>query len=111
MTSICNGYTTLSVIAGCSVALLAGFSENSSALAGPLHGPGSSHNPIVHRPVHGPGSSHNPIVVGRRGGGACGIQTSYPCGTVIRDHRNGKNCSYIAGSYSSYQQYLRCEKS
>ncbi len=29
---------------------------------GPLHGPGSSHDPIVYRPVHGPGSSHNPIV-------------------------------------------------
>jgi hypothetical protein len=31
---------------------------------GPLHGPGSSHNPIVaHPPLHGLGSSHNPIVV------------------------------------------------
>lgn len=39
----------------------------------PLHGPGSSHNPIVYHPVHGPGSSHNPIV-----------NTS---GTVVRDHR------------------------
>jgi hypothetical protein len=29
---------------------------------GPLHGPGSSHNPIAYHPVHGPGSSHNPIV-------------------------------------------------
>lgn len=29
-----------------------------------LHGPGSTHNPIVrHPPLHGPGSSHNPIVV------------------------------------------------
>ena len=27
-----------------------------------LHGPGSSHNPIIRDPVHGPGSSHNPIV-------------------------------------------------
>ncbi len=34
----------------------------------PLHGPGSSHNPIIkHPPVHGPGSSHNPIVVPRGG--------------------------------------------
>lgn len=81
-----------------------------SAFAEPLHGPGSSHNPIVYHPKHGPGSSHNPIVVGpRRGGGPCQIRTSYPCGTVIHDHRNGKNCSYIAGSYSSYQQYLKCE--
>lgn len=29
---------------------------------GPVHGPGSSHNPIVYHPVHGPGSTHNPIV-------------------------------------------------
>jgi hypothetical protein len=30
----------------------------------PVHGPGSSHNPIVrHGPLHGAGSSHNPIVV------------------------------------------------
>src|SRR5262245_30943206 len=28
----------------------------------PLHGPGSSHDPIVHHPVHGAGSSHNPII-------------------------------------------------
>lgn len=29
----------------------------------PVHGQGSSHNPIVNPPpVHGPGSSHNPIV-------------------------------------------------
>ncbi len=27
-----------------------------------VHGPGSSHNPIVYHPIHGPGSSHNPIV-------------------------------------------------
>ncbi len=81
-----------------------------SAFAEPLHGPGSSHNPIVYHPKHGPGSSHNPIVVQPgRGGSPCGIRTPYPCGTVIHDHRNGKNCSYIAGSYFSYQQYLKCE--
>jgi hypothetical protein len=27
----------------------------------PVHGPGSSHNPIARIPVHGSGSSHNPI--------------------------------------------------
>ncbi len=36
----------------------------------PLHGPGSSHNPIVSHPLHGPGSSHNPIIA-----------------PAIRDHR------------------------
>ena len=30
----------------------------------PVHGPGTSHNPIVcHPPLHGAGTSHNPIVV------------------------------------------------
>ena len=42
----------------------------------PVHGTGSSHNPIVRVPVHGTGSSHNPIVncpSGRGGGtGKCG---------------------------------------
>jgi hypothetical protein len=40
-----------------------GSSHNPIVWHPPLHGPGSSHNPIVwHPPVHGPGSSHNPIV-------------------------------------------------
>jgi hypothetical protein len=39
---------------------------------GPVHGPGSSHNPIVYHPVHGPGLSHNPVIV--------------PV-IVVRDHR------------------------
>lgn len=43
-----------------------------SAGLGPVHGPGSSHNPIVNHPVHGVGSSHNPVIV--------------PV-TVVRDHR------------------------
>ena len=45
----------------------------SHGVGGPVHGPGSSHNPIVYHPVHGPGSSHNPIVSSS--------------GTVVRDHR------------------------
>jgi hypothetical protein len=41
-----------------------GSSHNPIVAHGPLHGPGSSHNPIIqHPPLHGPGSSHNPIVV------------------------------------------------
>jgi hypothetical protein len=41
---------------------------------GPVHGPGSSHNPIVYRPVHGQGSTHNPIVRGNRPKpGPCGV--------------------------------------
>jgi hypothetical protein len=41
-----------------------GTSVKNPIFSGPLHGPGSSHNPIVlHAPLHGSGSSHNPIVV------------------------------------------------
>jgi hypothetical protein len=78
----------------------------------PVHGPGSSHNPIVYHPVHGPGSSHNPIVTtsSPRGGGRCGSPGGYlPCGTAVHDHRNGKNCSYVAGEYGTYAQYRKCE--
>jgi hypothetical protein len=44
-----------------------GSSHNPIVKRAPVHGPGSSHNPIVKRSLHGPGSSHNPIVVRRRG--------------------------------------------
>jgi hypothetical protein len=50
-----------------------GSSANSTI---PVHGQGSSHNPIVYHPVHGPGSSHNPIV------------SSGGSSTVVRDHRH-----------------------
>jgi len=43
-------------------ATLSLMSVGGAAAHGSLHGPGSSHNPIVFHPVHGPGSSHNPIV-------------------------------------------------
>jgi hypothetical protein len=84
----------------------------------PLHGPGSSHNPIVYHPVHGPGSSHNPIVrppphgsgskpVVKTGNGT--KRHCIPRGTVVHDHRDGKDCSYTAGNSRSYNQYLQCE--
>ena len=41
---------------------MASAKSNGSATNGPVHGQGSSHNPIVYHPVHGPGSTHNPIV-------------------------------------------------
>ena len=44
------------------------------AINGPVHGPGSSHNPIVYRPVHGQGSTHNPIVrTNHPKPGPCGV--------------------------------------
>jgi hypothetical protein len=70
----------------------------------PLHGAGSSDKPIVRPPLHGPGTSHNPIV---KSGG-----TKRHCiqrGTVVHDHRNGKDCSYTAGNSRSYSRYLQCE--
>src|SRR6185437_13994913 len=42
-------------------------------------------------PLHGPGSSHNPIIVSKPGNGMAP-------GTVVRDHRNGKNCWYVVGA-------------
>ena len=76
------------------------FANIGVAFAEPVHGPGSSHNPIVYRPVHGPGSSHNPIVVST---------SKYPPGTVVRDHRNGKNCQYTVGDADSVLRYNVCE--
>lgn len=67
----------------------------------PLHGPGSSHNPIVYHPVHGLGSSHNPIV---------NTGSKWPPGTVVHDHRNGKNCSYTIGDRNSSIRFHRCER-
>jgi hypothetical protein len=95
-------------VAASTVAILLGFSPGTAFASGqrdygnatppPMHGPGSSHNPIVYHPVHGPGSSHNPIV-----------RHCPPRGTVVHDHRNGRDCSYVAGDSQSYNQYRRCE--
>jgi len=52
----------LSMLAAAAATLTLISVAGGSAHGGPLHGPGSSHNPIVYHPVHGPGSSHNPIV-------------------------------------------------
>jgi len=50
----------LAVLAIAAAALTA----TGNAYAGdPVHGTGSSHNPIIFHPVHGPGSSHDPIIV------------------------------------------------
>jgi len=46
------------------VAVIAMTLTTGSAYAGdPVHGTGSTHDPIVNHPVHGPGSSHDPIIV------------------------------------------------
>ena len=60
----------------------------------PLHGPGSSHNPIVYHPVHGPGSSHNPIVA--------------PV-TVVRDHRRPPPHYHRPLPYCSQQRTTECK--
>ena len=75
----------------------------------PVHGTGSSHDPIVYHPVHGTGSSHNPIInptvrdhrgdnappeappqCGSFGFGDCGGKLGYSKNKnpVVRDHRN-----------------------
>jgi hypothetical protein len=48
--------------------------KSNSPVQGPVHGQGSSHNPIVYRPVHGQGSTHNPIVrTNHPKPGPCGV--------------------------------------
>jgi len=57
MTTIANRLAALALV-------MSAFAAANTAQAGhPVHGPGSSHNPIIFHPVHGPGSSHNPIIV------------------------------------------------
>lgn len=91
---------------------------------GTVHGPGSSHNPIVYhppkKPIRPPGAvvgpakpdpSGAPPAVGSEGG-------KLPVGTVVRDHRNGKNCWYVVGNEGgphgnttgSLYNYQRCEE-
>ena len=50
---------TMLAVAAAAVSLV---SVGAASAHGSVHGPGSSHNPIIFHPVHGPGSSHNPIV-------------------------------------------------
>ena len=52
--------TRLSVLAIAAATLIATGNANAKD---PVHGTGSSHDPIIVHPVHGPGSSHDPIIV------------------------------------------------
>lgn len=72
---------------------------------GPVHGPGSSHNPIVYHPVHGPGSTHNPIIapVVRDHRGRSHSPT-IPAGSVINDHRRPHRVAPHRGCRSGYWQ-------
>jgi hypothetical protein len=116
MATTSNSSQLISLVAASATAVWLGASLG-TALAGshqgnnrsnmsppPLHGPGSSHNPILRHPLHDPGSSHNPIV--KTGSGKRNCITR---GTVVHDHRNGKACSYVAGDSRSYSRYLQCE--
>jgi len=58
MTTIAKKLAALAVVTATLIA-----TGNAYAGGQPVHGTGSSHDPIVFHPVHGPGSSHNPIVV------------------------------------------------
>jgi len=56
----------VSVLAVAATLTATGLAATSASAKGgthhPVHGPGSSHDPIVYHPVHGQGSTHNPIV-------------------------------------------------
>jgi hypothetical protein len=60
---------------------------------GPVHGPGSSHNPIVAHPPKIP----KPVTVVANPKPGKSPTQKYPPGTVIHDHRNGRNCTTIIG--------------
>jgi hypothetical protein len=64
-----------------------------------LHAPG-----VTRYPKHGPSRT-----VGVKTGG--GKRNCIKRGTVVHDHRGGKDCSYVAGDSHSYSRYLRCEGS
>jgi len=57
-----NTINKLAMLAAAAATLSLVSVGGAAARGGNLHGPGSSHNPIVFHPVHGPGSSHNPII-------------------------------------------------
>jgi hypothetical protein len=94
-------------------ALIAGPGPASAAPL--LHGPGSTHNPIIRMPAQLPAGTHRPtdgIVspikpVAKPDTGPA--RSCIPRGSIVSDHRNGKECSYVAGDRRSYQRYLQCE--
>jgi len=101
-TSVCLAFVCFG--AALLVAGSTGVFARESKSSPPVHGPGSSHNPVVYHPVFGPGSSHDPVVkTGSKQKSCIGR------GTVVHDHRNGKDCSYVAGNSRSYSRYLQCE--
>jgi hypothetical protein len=57
MTATATRLSVLAVAAAAVIATSAAYAKD------PVHGTGSSHNPIIVHPVHGPGSSHDPIIV------------------------------------------------
>jgi len=56
MTAIATRLSVLAIAAATVIATSAAYAKD------PVHGTGSSHNPIIVQPVHGPGSSHDPII-------------------------------------------------
>jgi hypothetical protein len=90
--------------------------NSQTGTTGPVHGPGSSHNPIVYHPVHGPGSTHNPILAtkpvvrdhrkhgGAHGGGPNGGSPS-PEGGVTVTSGSGRNKVVVPTKLGDYPVY------
>jgi hypothetical protein len=76
------GFLATSILVGAFAPALA--KDQGQSGAPTVHGPGSTHDPIVYRPVHGPGSTHNPIA-------------GSPAKTVVRDHRRSCATSHHGG--------------
>ena len=70
---------------------------------GPVHGPGSSHNPIVAQPPKIP----KPVTVVTNPKPGKSPTRKYPPGTVIHDHRNGRNCTSIIGGTGPDGRFIR----
>lgn len=96
--------SALAILLGAVGGALAGHhQDNGNTNSVPLHGVGSTHNPIVRHPPHEPGTIHDPVVkTGSK-------RNCVARGSVVHDHRNGRDCSYVAGDSRSYNTYLRCE--
>jgi len=107
--------SSLSLAAAAALAALSGIQAGAAARQDQHGATHSITRPVTSKPVlHAPGynrdlkhgASHKVGVKTDSGKRNC-----IKRGTVVHDHRGGKDCSYVAGDSHSYSRYLRCEGS
>lgn len=108
--------SSLSLAAAAVFAALFGIHSGGAAARQDQHsGAHGIDRPVTSKPIfHSPGYDRYPRhgathKVGVKTGG--GKRNCIKRGTVVHDHRGGKDCSYVAGDSHSYSRYLRCEGS